>query len=125
MNEEKVKVTGIDFKQGLNIPSLSQGHKYGSRPNKKIVGGSNGTFVTIDENLQSKLHVNIEHADGSRERIPIKHSIKEYTGWERLTPKRVQKIIDNPPDELRTYKDEEGLTRIVDEDLKEWGESLL
>lgn len=124
-NAVEAKIIEIDYKKGNASPYLSQRHSRGSRPkDKMVVAGSNGTFVLINDNELSKINAVVELPGGIREIIPIKHAIKQATGWEKITSKRAEKIINNPPQTVSVYKDDEGQHRISDEDMEKWGENL-
>lgn len=121
----RATILKVEFEPGLGLLGLEQGIKKGSLPKGKILGGSNGTFVTTDSYSLSKLTAVVQLENREIIKIPIKHAIRKATGWQNITDKRVGLITQTFPISITVYKDESnGFWYISDKDMQSWANMI-
>jgi hypothetical protein len=121
----KVDVLRIDYKPGLSFATLEQGYGHGARPKeKKILGGSNGTFITTSSDTLSKIYA-VVLLEGKEIQIPIKDAIRQATEWQKITDKRIDRIQSNYPQRVSICQNmDSGYWYISDADMQAWGRTL-
>lgn len=114
-------ILSVEFKPPLGFTVLEQGFKGGSSPKSKVLGGCNGTFVTTKSEYLSDLTAIVQLENQEILEIPIKHAIRQATGWEKITNKRAGLITKKFPSNVSVSQDESnGYWYISNEDMQIW-----